>query len=482
LKKNTLYLQSGIIIRIILLEAPMQERINKQINYAHTHYEETLRDLKELVRIPSISTSAEHTPDIQKAAEWMADYLRQMGATGVQIMPTGGHPVVFGEMKSSNPSAQTVLVYGHYDVQPPEPLELWESEPFEPAIRGGCLYGRGTSDMKGQSIACLAAIKALLSTGAIPVNLNFLFEGEEEIGSPNLVKFLEANRALFKSDFALNPDAGMISETCPNIVYGLRGLAYFELRVFGPSHDLHSGSFGGVVLNPANALCELIAGMHDENYQVTLPGFYDKVRPISPKEHEEFTKLPMNEKYYLVQTGSAALWGEKGYLPAERVGARPTLDVNGFLTGFTGKGSKTVIPAWAMAKISMRLVPDQDATEVKAQLESYLKAHAPKAIRWELDQMASGPACATDPFSKASNTLYRALEDTWGTKPAYKREGGSVPIVGEMQKILGFDSVLTGFGLPEDNVHSPNERLHLDTFYKGIDALIRFFNYLAEED
>ena len=265
----------------------------------------------------------------------------------------------------------------------------------------------------------------------------------------------------------------MISENCPNIVYGLRGLAYFELRVFGPSHDLHSGSFGGSVLNPANALCELIAGMHDEDYRVTLPGFYDKVRSITPKEHDEFKRLPMDEAYYLTQTGAPALWGESGFLPAERVGARPTLDVNGFLTGFTEKGSKTVIPARAMAKISMRLVPDQDASEVKSQLEAYLHAHAPSAITWELEQMASGPACATDPFSKASNTLFRALEETWGVKPAYKREGGSVPIVGEMQRILGFDSVLTGFGLPEDNVHSPNERLHLATFFKGIDALIR---------
>ncbi len=460
----------------------MNSIIQTQISYASRHREETLQDLMDLVKIPSISTSPEHNGDIQKAADWIADYLRKMGATDVKIMPTGGHPVVYGEMIGAAGSDQTVLVYGHYDVQPPEPLELWKSDPFLPVIRDGCLYGRGTSDMKGQSLACLAAIKALLSYGSLPVNIKFLFEGEEEIGSPNLVKFLEANRELFKSDFALNPDAGMISENCPNIVYGLRGLAYFELRVFGPSHDLHSGSFGGSVLNPANALCELIAGMHDKDYRVTLPGFYDKVRPISPKEHDEFKRLPMDEAYYLSQTGAPALWGESGFLPVERVGARPTLDVNGFLTGFTGKGSKTVIPAWAMAKISMRLVSDQDASEVKSQLEAYLRTHAPSAIRWELEQMASGPACATDPFSMASNTLYRALEETWGVKPAYKREGGSVPIVGEMQRILGFDSVLTGFGLPEDNVHSPNERLHLATFYRGIDALIRFFNYLGEDN
>jgi acetylornithine deacetylase/succinyl-diaminopimelate desuccinylase-like protein len=456
----------------------MSNELAIQLNYAHDHRDETVQILKELVSIPSISTSAEHETDIQRAAAWIADRLTKMGGKGVRIMRTKGHPIVYGELFSDKPSTQTVLVYGHYDVQPPEPLELWDSDPFQPEVKNGCLFGRGSSDMKGQLIACLAAIEAIQSTHSLPVNLKFLFEGEEEIGSPHLAEFLRENKTLLKSDFAFNPDAGMIAEDCPTIVYGLRGLAYFELRVYGPDHDLHSGIFGGAVLNPANALCALIACMHDENNRVTLPGFYDRVKEITSEEHAEFSRLPMNDTYYLSQTGAPELWGEKGYQVSELVGARPTLDVNGIISGFTGKGSKTVIPAWAMAKISMRLVPNQDAGEVKKQLEDYLHLHAPKAIRWELDEMSSGPACATDPFSPASNALFKALEDTWQKKPVYKREGGSVPIVGEMQNILGFDSVLTGFGLPEDNVHSPNERLHLETFYRGIDAVIRFLNYL----
>jgi len=456
----------------------MESNLIKQLDYAFIHRESVLSKLMELIRIPSISTSPDHVQDIRIAAEWIAEYLNNLGVVGVRIMSTKGHPIVFGELNAENPEAQTVLIYGHYDVQPPEPLDLWNTGPFQPEIRDGCLFGRGSSDMKGQLMACLAAIEAVCSAGRMPVNLKFIFEGEEEIGSPHLAEFLEANKKILKSDFALNPDAGMIAPDCPTIVYGLRGLAYFELRVFGPDHDLHSGIFGGAVLNPANALCELIAGMHDSENRVTLPGFYDKVNEISKEEHLEFTRLPMNDAYFLAQTGAPALWGEKGYLAAERVGARPTLDINGIYAGFTGKGSKTVIPAGAMAKISMRLVPDQDAKEIKNQLESYLKTHAPKSIRWELEEMTSGPACATNPHSPPSDALFRALEDTWNKKPVYKREGGSVPIVGEMQKILGFDSVLTGFGLPEDNVHSPNERLHLETFYRGIDALVRFFNYL----
>lgn len=456
----------------------MESKLINQLDYAFVHQESVLSKLMELIRIPSISTSPDHVQDIRIAAEWIAEYLKNLDVEGVRIFPTKGHPIVFGELKAENPAAPTVLIYGHYDVQPPEPLDLWITDPFQPEIRDGCLFGRGSSDMKGQLMACLAAIEAVCSTGRMPINLKFIFEGEEEIGSPHLAEFLEANKEILKSDFALNPDAGMIAPDCPTIVYGLRGLAYFELRVFGPDHDLHSGIFGGVVLNPANALCSLIAGMHDSENRVTLPGFYDKVREISKDEHLEFTRLPMNDAYFLVQTGAPALWGEKGYLAAERVGARPTLDVNGIYAGFTGKGSKTVIPAWAMAKISMRLVPDQDAKEIKILLESYLKSHAPESIRWELEEMTSGPACTTDPHSPPSNALFRALEDTWNKKPVYKREGGSVPIVGEMQNILGFDSVLTGFGLPEDNVHSPNERLHLETFYRGIDALVRFFNYL----
>ncbi len=329
--------------------------------------------------------------------------------------------------------------------------------------------------MKGQVIAVLSAIESIQRTSKLPVNVKFILEGEEEIGSPNLTGFLQDHKDRLACDFALNPDAGMIAQDIPTIIYALRGLAYFELRVFGPAHDLHSGIFGGVVHNPAQALCELIAGMHDKNGRITLPGFYDRVRPLPEDERLELARLPMGEEYYQQQTGVSMTWGEAGFTPNERVGARPTLEVNGLLAGLTGQGSKTVIPAHAMAKISMRLVPDQDPAEVHQQLLRYLEQNAPKTIRWELTRMAGGPASMSDPHHPATEALAKALEQVWGKRPVYKREGGSVPVVGDMQKILSVDSVLTGFGLPDDNLHAPNEKLHLPTWYKGIEALIHFF-------
>jgi acetylornithine deacetylase/succinyl-diaminopimelate desuccinylase-like protein len=334
--------------------------------------------------------------------------------------------------------------------------------------------------MKGQVIAALSAVESIVKQDVLPVNVKFIIEGEEEIGSPNLTAFLKEHKDLLACDFALNPDAGMIAADIPTIVYALRGLAYFELRVYGPEHDLHSGLYGGVVHNPAQALCELIAGMHDDHGRITLPGFYDRVRSLSAEERGELARLPMNEAYYRDQTGVPQVWGEEGYSPTERIGARPTLEVNGLLSGFTGKGSKTVLPAHAMAKISMRLVPDQDPAEVEKQLRQYLEQNAPKTIRWELDTMAGGPASITDPHIPGAEALSRALEQVWGIRPVYKREGGSIPVVADMQNILGVGSVLTGFGLPDDNLHAPNEKLHLPTWYRGIDALINFFYNLQE--
>jgi acetylornithine deacetylase/succinyl-diaminopimelate desuccinylase-like protein len=317
------------------------------------------------------------------------------------------------------------------------------------------------------------------SQGPLPVNIKFIIEGEEEIGSPSLTGFLEQHKDLLASDFALNPDAGMIGRDIPTIIYALRGLAYFELRVYGPSYDLHSGIYGGVVHNPAQALCELIAGMHDENGRITLPGFYDSVRPLSQQERGELSRLPMDEDYYRQQTGVSQTYGEAGYSTTERVGGRPTLEINGLLSGFTGKGSKTVIPSHAMAKISMRLVPDQDPAEVQQQLIRYLEQNAPPTIRWEISTMAGGVASMSDPNLPATQALADALEQVWGVRPLYKREGGSVPVVADMQKILGIESVLTGFGLPDDNLHAPNEKLHLPTWYGGIDALINFIYNLV---
>ena len=333
--------------------------------------------------------------------------------------------------------------------------------------------------MKGQIIATLSALEAIKETsGTYPVNLKFLIEGEEEIGSPSLPAFMEANKELLACDAALNPDAGMIAPDVPTIVYALRGLAYFELRVYGPSSDLHSGLYGGVVHNPAQALCELIAGMHDNQGRVTLPGYYDSVRELSAQERQELARLPMDEVYYQGQTGVPQVWGEAGFSPIERVGARPTLEVNGLYSGFIGKGSKTVLPAYAMAKISMRLVPDQDPAEVHQQLRRFLEERAPKTVRWELTAMQGGTASISDLNHPATQALAAALETVWGKRPVYKREGGSVPVVAEMQKLLSVESVLTGFGLPDDNLHAPNEKLHLPTWYKGIDALVHFFyNY-----
>ncbi len=302
-----------------------------------------------------------------------------------------------------------------------------------------------------------------------------MFEGEEELGSPNLDGWIAEHVDLLTCDVVLNPDTGMLSKDVPTIVYGLRGLVYCEIKVFGPSHDLHSGLYGGVVYNPANALCELIAGMHDKDGRVTLPGFYDRVIPVSAEERAQLERLPLGDDVFLQQTGAEQLWGEKGYSAVERIGARPTLDVNGFYSGFIGEGSKTIIPAYAMAKISMRLVPDQDPAEIREGFTKYIKDHIPAGLRWEFKEHSSNRASMSDRNSPAIHALSKAQETVWGSPPVYKREGGSVPVVLTLQKQLGVDSVLTGFGLPDDNIHSPNERLHLPTWRRGIETLIHFF-------
>ncbi len=441
--------------------------------YARQHQTEFLEHLKDFVAIASISTDLEAQPEMTRAAEWVAGRLKALGAQNVAVMPTDGHPVVVGEWLCA-PGMPTMLVYGHYDVQPADPLDLWQSGPFEPTVRGENLYGRGASDMKGQVMAVLSALEAVKETGGLPINVKFLIEGEEEIGSPSLAKFIEQNKNLLDADFCLNPDSGMLGKQYPTITYGLRGLSAFELRVSGPAGDLHSGVYGGVVHNPAVALAELIAGMHDANGRITLPGFYDDVPSLTEAEHADFARLPTDEAYYLEQTGVAALWGEKEFLPDERVGARPTLEVNGLLSGFTGTGFKTVLPAHAMAKISCRLVPHQNPQKIAAGLRQYLEERAPKTIRWELVEYGGSPASISDVSQPAVKALQAALETVWGVPPLFKREGGSVPVVAQMQSMMGMESVLTGFGLPDDNLHAPNEKLHLPTWYKGIDALVEF--------
>lgn len=458
----------------------MNNLLTQSLSYTHDQQESFLDDLIVLLKHPSISTLPDHKDDMLAAADAVARLMGRTGLEHVRIMPTAGHPIVYGDWLNAGDAVRTVLVYGHYDVQPVDPLNLWDTGPFEPTERGEYLFARGASDMKGQIVAVLSAVRALMRNGGCPVNLKFLIEGEEEIGSPHLKQFIEENKDLFKSDIALNPDAGMVAVDVPTIVYALRGLAFFELVVHGPDHDLHSGLFGGVVHNPAVALSELIAKMHDANGKVAIPGFYDKVRPVNPAEHEELARLPMDEAFYISQTGAPAIWGEPDFLPVERVGARPTLEINGMISGYTGAGTKTVLPAFALAKISCRLVADQDPDNVYTQLSSFLKAIAPKSIRYSLKFLGGSPACSTDPFNPSAKALARALESVWGVRPVYRREGGSIPVVADMQKILGVDSVLTGFGLPDDCIHSPNERLHLPTWYKGIDALVTFFDNISK--
>lgn len=445
------------------------------IDYAHQNSQKFYDQLVDLVRIPSVSTNPENKPDMQRAAEWLAAELKLRGCTRVEIMPTPLHPVVYGEMLSAGPDKPTVLLYGHYDVQPVDPIDLWHSDPFEATRKGDYLYARGTSDMKGQIIAALKAIESIQSVGPFPVNIKYIFEGEEEIGSPNLEPFMKEHTDLLKCDFALNPDSGMIAPDVPTIVYALRGLGYFEIRLYGQDHDLHSGLFGGVVLNPANVLCSLVAGMKDAANRVTIPGFYDDVRPLDEDERKELARLPLDDQYYLTGAGATALDGEAGYTAVERATARPTLDVNGFYSGFIGEGSKTVLPCYAMAKVSTRLVPDQDPARVKQGFIEYLNAHVPAGMRYELIEHAGSKASITDIHTPYVQALVDAMDTVWGKRPVYKREGGSIPVVGHMKEILNAESVLTGFGLPEDNIHAPDEHLMLSNWYRGIDALIHYF-------
>ncbi len=452
--------------------------MEKAIAKGRAQQAQAVESLKELIRIPSISTYSENAGDVRRAAEWIAERLRALGMRA-EVFPATKHPVVYAESFEAGPGAPTVLVYGHYDVQPVEPLEEWKSPPFEPAQRGDYLFGRGASDMKGQLIAQLTAVEAVRATGKLPVNLKYLIEGEEEVGSPNIKAFLQAHPDLVKCDVVLNVDAMILRPDLPSVVYGLRGLGYFEVRLFGPKQDLHSGLFGGAIHNPAQVLCELIAGMKDAQGRVTLPGFYDSVRPVSAEERAALARVPTTDEDVMRQAGVTGLRGEAGYTTVERLGARPTLEVNGLLSGFTGEGSKTVLPARAMAKISMRLVPDQTPEGVQAQLEEYLRRNAPPTVRWEVENLAGAPPAIVRRDTPEMGAAIRALKETFGVDPVFVREGGTIGVVGILQELTGHELILMGFGLPDDNLHSPNERLFLPNFYRGIESYIRFLYALA---
>jgi acetylornithine deacetylase/succinyl-diaminopimelate desuccinylase-like protein len=453
--------------------------LERALAFARANRVRTERGLVELLSIPSVSTYTENKPDMERAADWIVSRLAALGCEARRI-PSGGPDAVFAERRSGAVGAKTLLIYGHYDVQPAEPLEEWNSPPFAPAIRGDNLFGRGSSDMKGPLTATIAAVEAALAAGDLPIHIKFFLEGEEEIGSPHMEAFLRENRNLLSCDAVLNPDTMLISPDLPALVYGLRGLAYFELRVETAGHDLHSGVFGGAVPNAGQALCELIAGMHDDRGRVTLPGFYDDVLELDPEERAELARIPYSDSEFLSQASAHGVNGEEGYTVTERLGARPTLEVNGLLCGFTGEGSKTVLPARAMAKISMRLVPNQTDGNVQSQLEEYLRLRAPAWLKWEVLEMAGGPAALVRRDTPGMQAAIRALEAAFGARPVFIREGGSVPVVSLMQEILGRESILMGVSLPDDNLHAPNEKLHLPTFHKGVEAYIRLLYEITD--
>ncbi|MEX0787386.1 MAG: dipeptidase [Anaerolineales bacterium] len=449
------------------------------IQYARDHRDQFLSDFKELVRIPSISTLPERQGDMQRAAEWVAGQLTKLGFDPVQIVPTEKHPIVFGEYRHAPKGAPTILFYGHYDVQPVDPVELWKSDPFEPTVRGDDLFARGASDMKGQVIAHMKAVEAMVRTEGLPVNLKYLIEGEEEIGSPNIGKFVGDYKAKLASDFCLNADTNILAPDIPAITYGLRGLAYYEIRVQGAAADLHSGSFGGAVDNPAMVLSQVLGGMRDADGRITLPGYYDRVRPLTDEERAEMAKLPQDDAWWMKASGTKVLFGEEGFTATERATARPTLEINGLLSGFTGVGSKTVLPARAMAKISMRLVPDQTPQDARRALDAYLKKAMPPTVTWEVEDLAGCTPAIVRRDSPAVKAARQALEKVWGRAPLFSRQGGSVPVVSLIQDMLGLDSLMLGFGLPDDNLHAPNEKQHLPNFFRGIEAYIWFSHMVA---
>jgi len=430
-----------------------EDRIKNAKAYYQKNFDNLFQEFLQLVKIPSVSTDEAKKNDIQKAAIFLVEKLKGIGFQNVEAYQTPLHPIIYGEFIVDE-AKPTLLLYGHYDVQPPDPVSEWDTPPFEPDLRGDHLYARGASDMKGQIWALISALESVIKTSDLTLNIK---------------------KSLLACDLVLNTDASMIDPDKPTIIYALRGMAYFELRIFGPKADLHSGSFGGVVANPANVLAKLIAGMHDDQHRVTLPGFYDKVRPISSEERALLARLEIDGAFYQNISGVPAISGEPDFYPIERVGARPTLDVNGLFSGYTEPGAKTIIPSYAMAKISTRLVPDQDPKEVHQSLKSYLEQHAPETVNWELDFMSGAPAYITEESVPGMDRFLEALEKTWGVKPLMKREGGSIPVATSMKNILGVDSILTGFGLPDDQIHAPNERLHIPTHRKGVEALIRFF-------
>ena len=449
-------------------------------SYIETHRERFLNELFDLLRIPSVSADSRHKEDVRKTAELVKAGLLAAGVDNAEICETPGHPIVYAE-KMVDPSAPVVLVYGHYDVQPPDPLDLWTSPPFEPTVKDGKIYARGACDDKGQFFMHVKAFEIMNKLGTLNCNIKFMIEGEEEVGSDNLAAFVKANKSRLKADVILISDTSLISLDTPSITCGLRGLSYMEVEVESATRDLHSGVYGGAVANPINVLSKLIASLHDEKGRVNIPGFYDKVRVLTDNERAEINRAPFSEEQYKKEIGLEALAGEEGYTTIERTGIRPTLDCNGIWGGYTGEGAKTVLPAKANAKISMRLVPDQHPDEITELFTRHFKAIAPATVRVKVTAHHGGEAAVTPTDSKAFLAASAAFEEVWGKKPIPTRDGGSIPIVALFKKELGLDTVLMGFGLDTDALHSPNEHYGIKNFLIGIETIVAFYKHFGKQ-
>jgi acetylornithine deacetylase/succinyl-diaminopimelate desuccinylase-like protein len=447
-------------------------------DYQKENEKRFLDEMLELLRIPSVSARSEHKDDMRNCAELVRQRLLDSGCDRAEVMETAGHPVVYGE-KITDSTKPTVLVYGHYDVQPVEPLELWHSGPFDPVIKEGKVYARGSADDKGQFYMHVKALETMAKTASLETNIKFLIEGEEEVGSPNLADFVRRHKDLLKADVILISDSAMISMENPSLDIGVRGLSYIEVEVMGPNRDLHSGTYGGAVANPITILCKMIASLHDGNNHITIPGFYDDVVEATGEERELMARAPFNEKEYKEELGVKELWGEKGYTTAERTGIRPTLEINGIWGGYTGEGAKTVLPSKATAKISARLVPNQNSGKITGLLLEHFKKIAPPFVTVSAFEHHGGEPYMTPIDSRGYQAAAKAIQTTFGKEPIPVRGGGSIPICSILEKELGVKIVFMGFGLDNDNLHSPNEKFNLENYYKGIETIPYFHRFFA---
>ena len=448
--------------------------MQKALDYARAHHDRFITELIELLTIPSVSTDPAYAEEVARAARWLAQHLQEIGASQAYAAPSKGHPVVMGECGAAK-AAPTILVYGHYDVQPPDPLELWTSPPFVPVVRDNIIYARGACDDKGQLFLWLKALESYVNTyGAPPVNVKFILEGEEECGSVNLPSFLRTHSDALAADVVLISDTTLLAPGVPAITYGLRGMSYVEVTLTGPSRDLHSGTYGGAIENPINVLARLIGGLHDADHRITIPGFYDDVRPLSQQERAAFAKLPFDERGWTADVGVQHTRTEAGYSMLEGATARPTLDCNGIWGGYVGEGAKTVLPSTASAKISMRLVPDQDPQDINHKICAHLQKHAPPTMQVDCRAIHGAAPVLVNTQSTAMDAAASALEAVYGQRPHFTRMGGSIPVVADFKQLMGLDSVLMGFGLDTDAIHSPNEHFGIDRFQQGLEAVIRF--------